>query len=395
MKTYEYKGFNRNGRPCKGLVEALSLKEAREKLITDGILAERIFVTGRKLVLRLGDRAVLYRELSSLLGAGFPLVRALDILIASPEMADSNILVAGVRDKVKEGSSLADALSAASKSVTPFERAIIQSAERSATVETMLERLAAFLEEQEKIRERIKAALLYPSIVFTLGICVAMIMLGVLIPRAREIIAGNNMPMPMLTRSMIWFGGAVVRWGWLVVVAGVACAVYFKRRLAADDDFRMNWDKKLFRFPLIGRGRTLLVNLRFSRTMAVLLKGGVSLIDAVILAGRATGSAWIGRLTEGAAESIRHGGNLADAIRQISPLSGSLPGWLRVGEASGSIDSLMENAGQRYQSQWDRYIGTCLGFLEPLLILLIGGFVLLVTLSVLMPIIALTQVVGK
>jgi general secretion pathway protein F len=395
MKTYEYKGFNRNGNACKGLVEALSIKEAREKLISDGILTERISVTGRKLVLQLGDRAVLYRELSSLLGAGFPLIRALDILITSPEMADSNILLAGVRDRVREGSSLADALSAASKSVTPFECAIIQSAERSATVETMLERLATFLEEQEKLRERIKSALLYPSIVLTLGICIAMVMLGVLIPKAREIISGNNMPMPILTRSMIWFGGAVVKWGWLVVIVGIVGVAYFKKRLVADGDFRMVWDRKLFRFPFIGKGRTLLVNLRFARTMAVLIKGGVSLIDAVILAGRATGSEWINQLAEGAAESMRHGTNLSDAIRQILPLSGSLPGWLKVGEASGSIDRLLDNAGQRYQSQWDRYIGTCLGFLEPLLILIIGGFVLLVTLSVLMPIISLTQVVAK
>lgn len=395
MKTYEYKGFNHDGHTCKGLVEALSLKEAREKLIVDGVLAEKIAVTGRRLVLGLGDRAILYRELSSLLGAGFTLIHALDILIESPEMADTNILVAGVRDKVREGSSLADALSGASKSVTPFEYAIIQSAERTATVETMLESLASFLEEQEKLRERIKAALLYPAIVFALGICVAMVMLGVLIPRAREIISGNNMPIPFLTRFMIAFGAAIVKWGWVVFIAVASGFVYFKHRLAADADFYREWDRKLYRVPLLGRGRTLLVNLRFSRTMAVLLKGGVSLMDAVIMAGRATGSAWVCQLSENAAEAVRHGSSLSDAIRQIPPLAGSLPGWLKVGEASGTVEKLLASAGQRYQSQWDRYIGTCLGFLEPLLILLIGGFVLLVTLSVLMPIISMTQLVGK
>ena len=395
MKTYEYRGFDGDGRACKGLVEALSLKEARELLIGDGILAERVSETGRKMAFRLGDRAILYRELSSLLSGGFPLVRALDILIKSPEMSDSNILLAGVRDRVREGAALADALSAASKSVTPFEYAIIQSAERSATVDVMLERLATFLEEQEKLREKIHAALLYPSIVFTLGICVAMVMLGVLIPRAREIISGNNIPMPALTSFMIVAGGALVRWGWLLLLALIAGTAYFRRRLNTEPEFRQAWDKRTFGFPLFGRGRTILVNLRFSRTMAVLIRGGVSVMDALILAGRATGSVWIGGLSEIAAESVRHGGNLSDSIRRIPPLSGSLPGWLQVGEATGSVDRLLENAGQRYQAQWDRYIRTCMGFLEPLLILLIGGFVLLVTLSVLMPIISLTQTVGK
>ena len=376
-------------------MEAMGLKEAREKLINDGILAERVSLTGRKLILRLSERAVLYREMSSLLGAGFPLVRALDLLIESPDMEDTNIMVAGVRDRIREGSSLADALSEASRSITPFEYAIIQSAERSATVEVMLERLASFLEEQEKLRDRVRSALVYPSIVLAVGICVAMVMLGVLIPRAREIIAGNNMTLPVLTRFMMWFGSAVVKWGWLVAVAIGAFVVYIRRRLIADDTFRLNWDRRLFAVPLLGKGRRLLANLRFSRTMAVLVKGGVSLIDAVVLAGRATGSMWIGQLSDAAALSIRHGGSLSDAVRGIPPLSGSLPGWLKIGEASGSVERLLDSAGERFQSQWDRFIGTCLGFLEPILILLIGGFVLLITLSVLMPIISLTQTVGR
>jgi len=395
MKTYEYKGFSREGQASKGLIEALSIKEARDRLLGDGILAERISVTGRRQVLGLGDRAILYRELSSLLGAGFPLVKAFDVLIASPDMVGSNILMAGVRDRVKEGSSLADALSETSKSVTPFESAVIQSAERSATVETMLERLASFLEEQEKLRDRIMSALLYPSIVFTLGVCVAMVGLGYLIPKARDMMTAMQLPLPALTRFMIAFGSVVIKWGWLLLVAVGFTAYSFTKKLAADPDFRVEWDRRLFRFPLIGKGRTLLVNVRFARTMAVLIRGGVSLIEAVILSGRATGSPWIGRLAEGAAESVRHGSNLADAIRKIPPLSGSLPGWLQVGEASGNVDCLLDSAGQRFQSQWDRYIGMSISLLEPLLIVIIAVFALLIILSILMPIISLTQVVGK
>ena len=395
MKTYKYKGFGRDGHACRGLVEALNPKEAREKLITDGVLAERISETGRKLDFKLSSRTIMYRELGSLLAGGFPLVRALDVLIESPDMLESSIVIAGVRDRVKEGASLADALSAASNSVSSFESAIIQAAERSATVDVMLDRLASFLEEQEKLSDRVASALLYPSIVMTLGICVAMVMLGVLIPRAREIITGNNLPMPFLTSFMIAFGGIVVRWGWLFVVMAFAGVWLFRKKLKADEEFHRLWDKRLFSFPVVGRGRSILANLRFSKTMAMLLRAGVSLMEALILSGRATGSLWVGKLAETAAESIRHGGNLSDSIRQIPPLSSSLPGWLQVGEASGNIDRLLDSASNRFQAQWDRYISTWMGLLEPLLILLVGGFVLLVTLSVLLPIISLTQAVGK
>ena len=175
MKTYEYRGFDRAARPRRGLVEAMSVKDARERLAAEGTLAERITLAGRRLRFAVEMRAMVYRELSALLGAGVTMVRALDNLVQSPELGDIRSLLAGVRDRIREGATLAGALSEASRSVTPFEAAVIQAGERSATVEVMLDRLASFLEEQEKLRARVQAALIYPMIVLTVGICVAVI----------------------------------------------------------------------------------------------------------------------------------------------------------------------------------------------------------------------------
>jgi type II secretory pathway component PulF len=147
----------------------------------------------------------------------------------------------------------------------------------------------------------------------------------------------------------------------------------------------------LFRTPLVQRGYSALVNLRFARTLSLLLGGGVSLVDGVILAGRATGSAWVARLAESGAEALRHGKNLAEAVRAIEPLSASLPGWIQAGEASGKLENLLENAGDRYQQQWDRLISRGLSVLEPLLILAVGLFVLLIALSILLPVMSLNQ----
>jgi len=115
MKTFEYRGYNGEGHACRGLIEALSMKEARERLIQKGIFAEKVSPTGRKSSLRLEQRAIFYRELGSLLAAGFPMIKAFDTLIELPEMGDANVVVAGIRDRVREGSSLADALAASSR----------------------------------------------------------------------------------------------------------------------------------------------------------------------------------------------------------------------------------------------------------------------------------------
>jgi len=395
LKTYEYKGFDRDGHVSKGLVEALSVKDAREKLADDGILTERLSVTGRKLRFPPASRAIFYRELSALLGAGLPLVRALELLIQSHEMMDSRMLLAGIRDAVREGSSLAGALSEASESITAFERVIIEAAEHSATVEPMLESLASFLEEQEKLKDRIHGALIYPTIVLTVGICVAVLMLGLLIPRARNMLADTGVPLPTLTRFMIGLGGVLMKWGVLFMVVVGSLLFYLRYRLRHDTEFRRDWNRRLFRVPLLGRGYGILVSLRFSRTLSILLRGGVSLIEGLILAGRATGSAWLGHLAEAEAESVRHGSSLSDAVRRIPPLSESLPGWIQVGEASGGLERLLDSAADRYQDQWDRFVGRCLSFFEPLLILLIGGFVLLVTLAVLLPVFSLSQTIGR
>jgi general secretion pathway protein F len=394
MKTYQYKGFARDGSSCKGLVEAFSLKAARERLAQDGILAERVALTGQMLQIPRSARALLYRELGELLRAGLPLERALEILIDSPELKDSHLLFAGIRDRVREGSSLADALSDSSSSVTEFERALVEAAERSAAVEIMLDRLADFLEQQERLKDRVQSALLYPAMVVTFGICVAIVMMGVLIPRVRDMLESGRTELPGLTRFMMGMGDTLMTWGVpAAVLIGVA-VVLLRLRLKKDEVFRRDWDRMLFKVPLLGKGYTLLVNLRFARTMAILINGGISVIDSMILAGRATGSVWVAHLAESGAEAVRHGTALSAAVRKIPPLAATLPGRLQVGEASGSLGRLLESAGERYRLHWERFTERCLSLLEPILILLIGGFVLLVTLSILLPVMSLGQAVG-
>ena len=155
--------------------------------------------------------------------------------------------------------------------------------------------------------------------------------------------------------------------------------------------FRCALDRFYFRLPLIGRGYAIVANLRCVRTLAIMLKGGVGLVDALPLAGRSTGSAWVASLMEREADAVRHGSSLADAIRRVPPLAVSLPAWIQAGEASGALEKLLETAGDAFQHQWNRFATRTLSWLEPALIFLIGLFVLLVTLSVLLPIVSMNK----
>jgi general secretion pathway protein F len=377
------------------MVEALTVKNAREKLAAAGILAERLHPTGRRIRFPVQHRSMVYRELSALLGAGLPLIRAFDNLLASPELESDHSLLAGIKDRLRDGLTLAAAIGESSASISAFETAIIEAAERSASVEVMLERLADFLDEQEQTREKVQTALLYPLIVLTVGVCVAILMLGLLLPRARTIMAAGNAPMPALTQFMLGLGAQLARWGLLILAALAAAGGFVRHKLRTDSRWQVRWDQALFRVPMFGRGYAILVNLRFARTLAILLRGGVSVIEGSLLAGKATGSIWVNELVRREAETVRHGGTLADALRRVPPLARSMPGWVQTGEASGSLDRLLDSAGKRCQAQWDRFVTRSLSLLEPVLILVIGGFVLLVTISVLLPILSLTKGVGR
>ena len=394
MKTYEYKGFTVDGKVNRGLVEASTVKEAREKLASQGVLAERIQTTGRRLRFPVAIRAVVYRELSALLRAGVPLSRALEILIDSPHTRSARALLAGVRDRVREGVSLADAISEASQSVADYEQSVLVAGEASATIADVLERLADYLEEQDRLKERIRSALIYPSIVVALGLCVAGVMLGVLVPRARELLVESGQPLPVLTQWTIGFANGFYAWGpvliLVIILAAFVCRVQVKR----NDRFRIRLDQFRFAWPLWGRGYVLLVCMRFSRTLAVLLQGGVSLLESVRLAGKATGSSWVSAMVDAQADAVRHGARLSQAIATIPPLADTLPGWVQIGEESGNVAGMMEHAGARYEERWERFLSRALVLLEPLLMLLIGAFVLIITLSLLLPIIAITKSVG-
>ncbi len=395
MKTYEYSGFSTDGKSVRGLIEADSIKEAREKLAAKQVLAEKVALSERAVRLNTADRSSIYRELSELLSAGLPVDKAFDTMIKASEASSRGVFLSQVRDSVREGARLSAALGSAGNSVGRFEQAMIESAEKSAAMELMLARLADFLEEREQLKEKIQTALIYPALILTVGICAAIMMLGILIPRTIDALGSEASSLPKLTLFMMAFGSFIFRWGWVplgIIAAGLAYLVF---RIRGDDDFAEKCDRAAFRLPLYGKGYRILVCQRFSKTMALLLEGGVSVIDAVILSGRATGSRWIARLCAEQAEGIRHGAKLSEAMKNVPFIADVIAEWLAVGEAAGGLERMTARAGDRYTRMWENYITRSLGMLEPAILIFVGGFVLLVALSVLLPVIQLGKMAGQ
>ncbi len=400
MRTFEYTGYTQEGQGARGLIEALDLKEAREKLARQGVLARQVNPAGqhafrkgfrRRAAFGTEIRATLYRELGAILRAGIPLSGALALLIESPELGENRTRLAGLRDRVRDGESFAEALAAASPQVTSFEKAAIETGERAGTLETVLESMALYLEDRHRLRERFLTALIYPAVILVLSLIIGVLMLAYMLPAFQNLLAEAQLDVPLITRITMGFGRVVmvlaVLLAFLVPVGVIGCV----RRMRSDPDFRVMVDRQMFRLPVAGRAYAALSGLRFARTLAILLRSGVPLLEGLRMAGRATGSPWIDTLIKQEAERVRQGGSLPDSVARVPPLSMSLPGWIRAGEASGDLAGMLENAGIRFQRQWEHMLSRLMATMEPVLIVLVGLFVLLLAVSILLPIMSLNR----
>lgn len=401
MKTFEYTGYDLNGKSRQGLIEALDIKQAREKMAATGIFTDTVRpaelvqtegVFARRNLFSRGKRAVFYRELSSLLGAGLPLTTALEVMIRSPDLVVTGTTIAGIRDKIREGCSLTDAIVSQGTGIYPAETSFIAAGEKSGELAPVLKNLAEFMEEEAKMRQRIVTSLIYPGIIICLALAIAIGLLGFTVPRVTQVLSSEmNISLPFLTRVIIGLGKIFVKSAPFIFVAALAAAYLVWRFILRNQAYKIRLDQKLFAVPIIGKCYTTLSALRFARTLALLLRGGVPLVESVNLAGQSTGSASILTQSIHEAEAIRNGSSLSEAVARIVPLGPLLTGIIQIGENSGSLEQVLKSAEERYQDQWEQQVARIMAWFEPALILGVGCFVLLVVVSILLPILALNR----
>ena len=399
MTTFEYKGFDASGHVQSGLIEAADLKDARKRLAVRGILPEALQAAGGPASRRTTKatafpadiRTMFYRELAALLGSGVALVPALDVILLAPELDKARTLLAAVRDAVREGRPLSAAMAGTSAQVTPFEQAVMEVGERTGGMGEALDRLAAFLEEQEKLREKLMTALLYPCVVVSLAVVIGGLVLVFMLPMVQRLFEQTNLKLPLLTQVMLTGGRALGAFLLLLAVGAVGGVSFFRRRLRTDEALRIRMDRRLFSIPLVGGGWRDLTSLRFVRVLGLLLERGVGLIESVPMAGRASGSAWLADCARRETGAMGEGKPLVEVIRGIRPLHPSLAAWVQAGEAGGNLTGLLDNAAQRFQQSWDRLASRGMMLLEIGMTLVVGLFITLIALAVLLPILQMNK----
>lgn len=400
MSVFEYAGYDRKGRRCRGIIDARDARETRKRLAAQGILADKVSAlhTGRGTspgVKRQPaiDRIRFYEELGALLGADIPIVDALGILFSAPDAGIPSRVVAQVRNAIREGDSLASALVAVFDGMPSFEKAVIEAGQSAGALPLMLERLAGFMEAQRGLAEKVRAAMIYPVFVMVFALLMVLGIIGFGLPAVGRLLAETGMPLPFMIRASMQWG----RWAAIAIVLFLAFATLalmgVVARATRQRRRRIRLEKILFAAPFVGTGYAVLVSLRFVRTLELLMTGGHPLVESLSLAGAASGSAWVQDDMNLASELLRHGGcTPSEATAASPPLKAvSLPAWVRSGEAAGALGKMLGRLADRLEKRWERFAVRSLNLLMPVVILVVGGFVLAATLSILIPILNLNR----
>lgn len=405
MPVYEYRALNASGRTIKGIVDADSSRAARLKLRRNGIfpieLREEVEARSEKREfdvlrllrrIRLQETAVMVRQLSTLLSAGLPLVESLTAVIEQVPNPSLKKIVTQVRERVNEGSSLADAFVQHPRIFSALFVNMTRAGERSGTLEIVLERLADFTEKQVAFRHKIAAAMVYPILMTFVGIGVLGFLLGYVIPTVTQIFEDLEQTLPLPTLLLMSASDTLRRFWWVGVVA-VALVLLAVDRYGRTTTGRLMLDRLKLKAPIFGQLTLKIAIARFARTLAILLKSGVPVLTSLDIVKNVVNNRVLQQVIEEARDNIREGQDIAPPLRRSQLFPPLVTHMIAVGEKSGKLEDMLLRVADTFESEVETSVQGLTSLIEPLMILVMGSVVGFIALSILLPIFQINQLV--
>ncbi len=403
MPLFEYKGVGPGGKAAKGAIEADSSKSARAKLKSRGIFTtdlkeksnqkqkeNRIPLAGSGGGVKMGNLTLMIRQMATLVKARIPLDEALGALVEQTDDNRLKAVMSQIRTSVNEGKSLAESCKQFPKVFTPIFTSMIQVGEASGNLDLVLNRLANFAEAQLALRNKVVGAMVYPAFMMVAGMGITIFLFAFAVPKITEVFAGSKIALPMLTLIMIKISDVISKhWLTLILVLfGTYSLFMWYINTKAGRDW---WDAVSLRIPAYGKMRRMVAVSRFARTLSTMIGSGVQLLDAIDIVKDVVDNAVIRRALIQSRESIREGQTIAAPLRASGQFPPILTHMIAVGEKTGELEDMLNVVSDAYDAQVDTAINSMTRLLEPLMILVMGGIIALVALSIFMPMMELNN----
>jgi general secretion pathway protein F len=407
MSVFEYVALDEKGRQRKGFVDAPGIAAARQKLREENVYPVEINqASDRKEpslagVLKINiwqrvsanDVSMFTRQLSTLLGAGMPLVPSLSILMKQAKHPLLKKSLAQIREQVNEGKSLTESMSGFPQIFPPFYLNMVRAGEASGTINLVLERLADFSENQQTLMNKIRSALAYPIIMFFMGSAVIFLLMAFVVPKITGIFADMHQTLPLITIILITISNFLKSFWWLILIFLAAGVAAFKYMTTSTEGGKRQWDNAKLKIPVWGQVNHKIAIARFSRTLATLLQSGVPLLAAMEIVRNVVNNIIIGEAISKASKDLEEGKGLSGPLTQSGIFPPLVIEMIAVGEQSGTLERMLNRIATAYETEAQSDIMVMTSLLEPVMILVMGLGVGFIVVSILLPIFEMNQLV--
>jgi general secretion pathway protein F len=404
MADFDYVAIDPAGRERSGKVKADTVEDARAKLDARKLFIVQLEAGAGKATRKRSGMALrrprlspkeltlFTRQLATLTQVS-PLEESLRTIGRQSEQDHVRAIVGKVHGGVLEGRRLADALGAEPKSFPPLYRAMISAGESSGSLPTIMERLSDLMERQAVIRSKVLTAIAYPSVLATFAVCVVAALMIFVVPKVVEQFDTVGQELPLLTRLVMAVSAFLAGYWWLLLILIALSAFGFWRALKVES-FRYRFDAILLGLPVLGRLIRDLHAARMARTLSTMVASRLPLMEGLTLTASTVHNRVLRKASDEIVEAIRGGGSLSAALRRAGVFPPLLVYLAASGESAGRLDTMLERAADYLEREFDSFTSTALAMLEPIIIILMGGIVAVIILSILLPILQLQSLTG-
>jgi general secretion pathway protein F len=340
------------------------------------------------------DVALATRQLAALLGAGIPLVEALAALSEQVEKERFQLVLREVKEKVNEGSSLANALGGYPKIFSDLYVNMVRAGEQAGALEQVLQRLADYTEASVELRGKVAAALTYPAVMMLVALGVIGFLLTYVVPKITKLFKDMKADLPWITKIVIAVSNLLQSYWWLALIL-VAVAIWAFRRWYRTEAGREKVDGWTLRVPVFGSMMRMVAIARFAITLSTLMKSGVPLLSALNIVRAIVSNVVLQKAVAQAQEAVREGQPMNAPMKRSGQFPPMVVHMVAVGERTGELSSMLSRVATTYESQVNRRLATLTSLLEPLMILVMGGIVFFIALSVLLPMLQMNMLAGR
>lgn len=410
MPAFHFIAVTASGAEQKGVIEAENEKQARQLLRDKSLMPVNVTAAHekksnaenhslfsflkRKRSLTANEIALFTRQFATLLAAGMPIEECLQAVAEQTEKPYIKALILSVRGKVMEGHELAAALGEHPDSFPNLFCATIAAGEKTGHLDSVLLRLADYTEQQANMRQKLKSALIYPTMIVLVAFGIVSFLLAYVVPKMVEVYGHLKQSLPVMTRVLIAISDVGRSYGLYLIVAVIVGVMLWRRAIKMNAVLRERSHRWLLKLPLIGHASQTADTARFARTLSILTAAGVPVLEAMRISAQLISVIPIKKSVEEAVNRVREGAAIYLALKQTTYFSPMSIHMIASGESSGQLESMLERVAKHQEEEITRLIDVSLALFEPAIILIMGAIVLFIVLAVLLPIFQLNQFTG-